>query len=40
MKQANYSMSTACSLFKSAVSAVLMIISYRAAYKFSGYRLF
>lgn len=39
-EQANYSMSTACSLFKSSISAVLMVISYRMAYKFSGYRLF
>lgn len=40
LEQANYSLSTACSLFKSSISAVLMIISYRLAYKFSGYRLF
>lgn len=40
MQQANYSMSTVASLFKSLVSAVLMIISYRLAFKFSGYRLF
>ena len=40
MEQANYSLSTACGLFKSAISAVLMIISYRMAYKLSGYRLF
>lgn len=40
LQQANYSMSTACSLFKSSISAVLMIISYRLAFKFSGYRLF
>lgn len=40
LEQANYSLSTACSLFKSSISAVLMIISYRLAFKFSGYRLF
>lgn len=40
LEQANYSLSTACSLFKSSISAVLMVISYRLAYKFSGYRLF
>lgn len=40
MEQANYSMSTAVGLFKSAISAVLMVMSYRLAYRFSGYRLF
>jgi len=40
IKQANYSMSTACGLFKSSISAVLMVLSYKLAYKFSGYRLF
>lgn len=40
MEKADYSMSTACSLFKSSISAVLMIVSYRLAYKMSGYRLF
>ena len=36
----NYSISTVASLFKSTISMVLMIISYRLAYIFSGYRLF
>lgn len=40
MEQANYSMSTAVGLFKSVISAVLMVLSYRLAYRFSGYRLF
>ncbi|MGI6672279.1 MAG: ABC transporter permease [Christensenellales bacterium] len=40
IQQANYSMSTAAGLFKSSISAVLMIVSYRLAYNLSGYRLF
>ncbi|NLT12864.1 MAG: sugar ABC transporter permease [Clostridiales bacterium] len=40
MVQANYSMSTAAGLFKSSISAVLMVTSYSLAYRFSGYRLF
>ena len=40
MKQANYSMSTAAGLFKSSISAILMVVSYRLAYRFSGYHLF
>ena len=40
MQKADYSMSTACSLFKSSISAILMVVSYRLAYKLSGYRLF
>lgn len=38
--QSNYSMSTTASLFKSVISAILIVTSYRLAYKFSGYRLF
>lgn len=40
MVQANFSMSTACGLFKSVISTVLMVVSYRMAFKLSGYRLF
>ncbi len=36
----NYSISTVASLFKSVISMILMIISYRLAFRFSGYRLF
>ncbi len=36
----NYSISTVASLFKSTISMILMIISYRLAFRFSGYRLF
>ena len=37
---ANYSLSTITSLFKAIVSMILTIISYRLAFRFSGYRLF
>ena len=36
----NYSLSTITGLFKSVVSFVLTVISYRLAFRFSGYRLF
>lgn len=40
LENAQYSMATAAGLFKSVISAVLIITSYKLAYKFSGYRLF
>jgi len=40
MENAQYSIATAAGLFKSAISTAMMIISYRLAYKFSGYKLF
>lgn len=38
--QAQFSMSTAAGLFKSVISSVLIITSYRIAYRTSGYRVF
>ncbi|MNJ01551.1 putative multiple-sugar transport system permease YteP [compost metagenome] len=35
-----FSFATAVGLFKSGISLVLIIISYRLAYKFAGYRIF
>ncbi|WP_152394458.1 ABC transporter permease [Paenibacillus guangzhouensis] len=35
-----FSFATAVSLFKSVISLVLIVISYRLAYKFAGYRIF
>jgi putative aldouronate transport system permease protein len=35
-----FSLATAAGLFKSVISMLLMVISYRLAYKFSGYRVF
>ncbi|MGZ9584383.1 ABC transporter permease [Paenibacillus marinisediminis] len=35
-----FSFSTAVSLFKSMISLILIIVSYRLAYKFAGYRIF
>lgn len=35
-----FSFATAVSLFKSMISLVLIVISYRLAYKFAGYRIF
>ena len=35
-----YSISTAAGLFKSAISCILIILSYRIAYKTTGYRVF
>jgi putative aldouronate transport system permease protein len=40
LENAQYSIATAAGLFKSSISAVLMILSYRLAYRYSGYRLF
>jgi putative aldouronate transport system permease protein len=40
MQNMQFSLATAAGLFKSVVSTVLMILSYRLAYKFSGYRIF
>lgn len=37
---AQFSMATAVGLLKSVVSFILITISYGAAYKFAGYRLF
>jgi ABC-type polysaccharide transport system, permease component len=37
---AQYGISTAVNLFKSMVSLVLIVISYKLAYKFAGYRIF
>jgi putative aldouronate transport system permease protein len=39
-QNAQFSISTAAGLFKSAIGCVLIITSYRAAFKFSGYRIF
>ena len=36
----NFSLSSAASLFKSAVSCVFVAVSYRLSYKLSGYRVF
>lgn len=38
--QAQFSISTAAGLFKSVISCVLIISSYRIAYRTSGYRVF
>ncbi|MFD0620114.1 ABC transporter permease [Paenibacillus sp. GCM10027629] len=35
-----FSFATAVSLFKSVISLVLIVVSYRLAYKFAGYRIF
>ncbi|MBE9916066.1 sugar ABC transporter permease [Paenibacillus donghaensis] len=35
-----FSFATAVSLFKSVISLILIVISYRLAYKFAGYRIF
>ena len=35
-----YGISAAASLFKSVISGALILISYKAAYKLSGYRVF
>jgi putative aldouronate transport system permease protein len=40
IEQAQYSLSTAAGLFKSAVSMVFIIVSYYLADKFTGYRVF
>jgi putative aldouronate transport system permease protein len=40
MLNMQFSLATAAGLFKSVVSTVLIILSYRLAYKFSGYRIF
>ena len=37
---AQFSVATAVGLLKSAVSFIMITISYGAAYKFAGYRLF
>ena len=39
-QSAQFSLSTAANLFKSAIGCVLIITSYRLAYKLSGYRIF
>ncbi len=38
--QAQYSLATAAGLFKSAVSFVLLVVSYSLAYKYTDYRIF
>lgn len=35
-----YSVSTAAGLFKNVISCVLILVSYRLAYKFTGYCTF
>ena len=40
MEQGQFSVSTAVGLFKSAVGLVLTIVSYKLAYKLTGYRAF
>lgn len=35
-----FSLATAAGLFKSAISGTLLVVSYKLAYKFSGYRVF
>jgi putative aldouronate transport system permease protein len=35
-----FGISTAAGLFKSAIGCFLIVMSYKAAYKFSGYRVF
>ena len=40
MESNNFSLSTACGLFKSAVSVILILTSYKLADKFAGYRIF
>jgi putative aldouronate transport system permease protein len=40
IKEGSYSMSTAVSMFKSMVSCVFFIVSYRIAFKVADYRLF
>ncbi|GHV87347.1 sugar ABC transporter permease [Spirochaetia bacterium] len=39
-QNSQFSISTAASLFKSAIGCILIVTSYRAAYKLSGYRIF
>lgn len=39
-ESSKYGLSTATSLFKSVIAAILVSLSYKAAYKFSGYRVF
>jgi putative aldouronate transport system permease protein len=39
-QNSQFSISTAASLFKSAIGCVMLILSYKAAYKLSGYRIF
>ena len=36
----NFGLSTAAGMFKSVISSVLLIMSYRIAYKTTGYRIF
>ena len=40
MEQRQYSLSTAVGLFKSVVSSILIIVSYKLADKYTGYRVF
>jgi len=40
LKNGQYSIATAAGLFKSIISSILIISSYKLAYRFSGYRLF
>ncbi|MNW69827.1 putative multiple-sugar transport system permease YteP [compost metagenome] len=35
-----FSFATAVNLFKSVISLILIVISYRLAYRFAGYRIF
>ncbi|GHV53370.1 sugar ABC transporter permease [Spirochaetia bacterium] len=39
-QNSQFSISTAASLFKSVIGCILIVTSYRAAYKLSGYRIF
>jgi putative aldouronate transport system permease protein len=39
-QNSQFSLSTAAGLFKSAIGCLLIVISYRAAYKLSGYQIF
>ncbi|MDP4089022.1 MAG: ABC transporter permease subunit, partial [Bacillota bacterium] len=40
IEQAQYSLSTAAGLFKSAVSLIFIVVSYKLADKFAGYKVF
>lgn len=40
IKSAQFSVATAAGLFKSSISAILIIASYKLAYRFSGYKVF
>ena len=40
MENAKYGLSTAAGLFKSVISTFFIVVSYKLAYKFSGYRVF